>query len=74
MSRNCGNAQASSLTRPEIGQLRESFVNMPKIDQFAEHLANGLTLPQIREEMGLNNNQAQSFMARIRKALGTQAI
>lgn len=48
--------------------------SLPRIDQFAEHLANGLTIPQIRDVMGLNNNQAQGFMNRIRKALGSQAI
>lgn len=47
---------------------------LDRTDQFAEHLANGLTVPQIRKEMRLTNGQAQGMMSRIRKALGWQAV
>lgn len=43
------------------------------IDRFAELLSIGLTVPEIRERMGITNNSAQSFMRRIRQGLGWQA-
>lgn len=46
---------------------------LPPRDRFAELLSQGLTIPEIRERMGITNNSAQSFMRHIRKGLGWQA-
>lgn len=43
-------------------------------DQFAEHLANGMSVPDIRERMSLTKGAAQGLMSRIRSRLGPQAV
>lgn len=45
---------------------------MGRMDQFAEHLANGKTIPEIRKIMGLTNGAAQGLMTRIREGLGKE--
>ena len=42
-------------------------------DRFADYLARGLSIPEIRRAMNLTNGAAQGIMTRIRKALGSQA-
>lgn len=39
-------------------------------DQFADYLARGLTMIEIRERMSLTNPAAQGLMTRIRAKLG----
>lgn len=43
-------------------------------DKFAQHLADGKTIPEIRKIMNLTNGAAQGMMFRIRGGLGAQAI
>ncbi len=45
-----------------------------RIDRFADLLASGKDMVEIRAAMGLTNGQAQGIMTRIRKALGPQAV
>lgn len=47
---------------------------MDRTEQFAEHLANGLSIREIRERMNLTKGAAQGLMFRIRKGLGEQAV
>lgn len=42
-------------------------------EQFAEYLAEGKSMVEIREIMGLTNGAAQGLMGRIRAGLGDQA-
>lgn len=42
--------------------------------EFAKHLAEGKTIPQIRELMGLTKGTAQGIMLSIRRQLGPQAV
>lgn len=42
-------------------------------DQFAEYLAQGWSIPKIRERMKLTKGAAQGIMKRIRDGLGAQA-
>lgn len=44
-----------------------------KLDHFAELLSRGLSIPQIRERMGIPNGSAQKLMLAIRTQLGWQA-
>jgi len=44
-----------------------------KRDQFAEHLANGLTPRQAAERMGGDTEYGNRMMQRIRKEMGWQA-
>lgn len=44
-----------------------------RANQFADLLADGRTLPEIREAMDMTNGAAQGMMGRIRKGLGWQA-
>lgn len=44
-----------------------------RLDQFAEHLANGLTVPEASKKMGIYSGAGNSLMQKIRKALGPQA-
>ena len=46
---------------------------MTRMDTFAEHMADGLTTPQIRQRMNLTKGQAAGFLKRIRDSLGEQA-
>lgn len=46
---------------------------MTRPEQFAEYLAQGLTMLAIRERMGLTNAAAQGLMTRLRRSLGDQA-
>lgn len=43
-------------------------------DRFADYLAKGYSILEIREFMGLTNSQAQSIMLQIRRKLGPQAV
>lgn len=43
-------------------------------NRFAQLLSEGLSIPQIRERMGLSNGTAQKIMRSIRKDLGPQAV
>lgn len=43
------------------------------MDQFAEHLANGLSVADAAKAMGLDGGYAHSLLQRIRKRLGPQA-
>lgn len=45
-----------------------------RTDRFAEYLARGYSIPEIRQFMNLTNGQAQGMMSRIRAALGAQAV
>jgi len=47
--------------------------NMTRLDQFAEHLANGLTVPEASERMGMTNAQGNATMQKLRRRLGRQA-
>jgi hypothetical protein len=44
-----------------------------RLDQLAEHLANGLTVPQAAREMNMYSGDANSLLQRIRGRLGAQA-
>lgn len=48
--------------------------NSDRQDQFAEYLAYGYTIPQIRRIMDLSRGAAQGLMRRIREKLGAQAV
>lgn len=43
------------------------------IEQFAEHLSNGLTVPEASRAMGIYPGYGNSLLQRIRKQLGPQA-
>lgn len=43
-------------------------------DLFAEHLANGKSIPHIQEIMGLTKGAARGIMYRICQKLGAQAV
>lgn len=42
-------------------------------DRFADYLAKGMSVPDIRRAMNLTNGQAQGIMSRLRASLGPQA-
>lgn len=46
---------------------------MDRTDRFAEYLARGYSIPEIRRFMNLTNGAAQGLMKRIRDGLGWQA-
>lgn len=46
---------------------------LSRTDRFAEYLAQGYSIPEIRQFMGLSNGAAQGIMSRIRAGLGWQA-
>ncbi len=50
--------------------------NLPldRTERFAEYLARGYDIPEIRRFMNLTNGAAQGLMSRIRKGLGAQAV
>ena len=41
-------------------------------DQFAEYLAEGRTIPEIRKLMGLSKGAAQGIMRRLREGFGLE--
>lgn len=41
-------------------------------DQFAEYLAEGRTIPEIRKLMGLSKGAAQGYMRRLREGFGLE--
>lgn len=41
-------------------------------DQFAEYLAEGYSIPEIRKIMGLTKGAAQGFMRRLREGFGLE--
>ena len=43
---------------------------MTRMDQFAEYLAEGKTIPEIRKAMGLTKGAAQGMMRRLREGFG----
>lgn len=49
-------------------------MSLHRTDQFAEYLANGLTLRQISERMSISIGAAEGILRRIREALGEQAV
>lgn len=49
-------------------------MTMHRTDQFAEYLANGMTVRQISERMGMSIGTAEGILRRIRAGLGPQAI
>lgn len=49
------------------------MATMPNIDRFAELLAEGLEISQIRERMRLTKGQAAGLFRRIKEKLGEQA-
>src|SRR4051812_3541966 len=70
----------------EVGELRRvaprglqarnmvELAPLSRLDQFAEYLAQGMAMAQIRARMGLTNGAAQGLMKRIRDGLGPQAV
>lgn len=44
-----------------------------KLDQFAEHLADGLSVPEAAQRVGWASSQGNAMLQRIRKRLGPQA-
>ena len=45
-----------------------------QLDRFAEHLAEGLSVREASEKMGLSYHTGNTMLARIRKRLGPQAV
>lgn len=45
---------------------------MKTIDTFAELLSQGLTIPQIRQQLGLTKGAAQGYMRRLREGFGLE--
>ena len=48
-------------------------VTLSRRDQFAEHLANGLTVPQAAQRLGITNQYGNAMLQRIRHKIGPQA-
>lgn len=44
-----------------------------RLSRFAQHLADGLTIPETRLQMGINKDQAAGLFKRIKADLGWQA-
>lgn len=47
--------------------------DLTRIDRFAEHLANGLTVSEVADRMRLTRGAASGLLRRIRAGLGWQA-
>jgi DNA-binding NarL/FixJ family response regulator len=45
-----------------------------RLDEFAEHLANGLTPKEAAEPLGLSPSSGRVYLATLRKRLGPQAV
>jgi transposase len=54
-----------------VGYSQEQSTVTPK-DQFAEYLAEGFTIPEIRKMMNLSKGAAQGFMRRLREGFGLE--
>jgi hypothetical protein len=55
---------------PHSGYARSG---LSKLDEFAEHLANGLSVPEAARAVGWQSSHGNSMLQRIRKQLGEQA-
>jgi hypothetical protein len=56
---------------PHSGYAR---TELSKLDQFAEHLANGLSVHDAARAVGWQTSHGNSMLQRIRKRLGPQAV
>ena len=56
--------------KPPKGRAQSS----PRLDEFAELLAEGLSVQEAAEKMGATFSKARGYLSRIRKRLGPQAV
>lgn len=65
-----GNAKPPSGNKPRERKRRAT----PRLDQFAEHLANGLAPGDAAAAMGLSRKKGHDLLGKLRKRLGPQAV